>query len=85
MSTGYPRSENHLAVLGNADYFLFEALGFTVSSFHDDGVTKNPNHHKSTDTPDTLNYEYYLTSTTRLQRIYRSDDIFIDSYTISCR
>jgi hypothetical protein len=31
----------------------------------DDGVTKNPNHHKSSDTPDILNYEY-LTSITKL-------------------
>jgi hypothetical protein len=52
-------------VLGNADYLPFEALGYTVIDFHDDGVTKNPNHHTIADTPDILNYEY-LTSTTKL-------------------
>jgi hypothetical protein len=46
---------------GNADHLPFEALGYTVIGFHDDGVTKNPNYHKSTDTPDTLEYQY-LTS-----------------------
>ncbi len=54
-----------LDVLGNADYLPFEALGYTVLGFHDDGVTKNPNYHKSSDTPDTLDYEY-LTSVTKL-------------------
>jgi hypothetical protein len=54
-----------LGVLGNADYLPFEALGYTVTGFHDDGVTKNPDYHKSTDTPDTLDYEY-LTSVTKL-------------------
>ncbi|MGH9982621.1 MAG: M28 family metallopeptidase [Nitrososphaeraceae archaeon] len=54
-----------LGVLGNADYLPFEALGYTVIGFHDDGVTKNPNLHTVTDTPDTLNYEY-LSSTTKL-------------------
>jgi Zn-dependent M28 family amino/carboxypeptidase len=54
-----------LGVLGNSDYLPFEALGYTVIGFHDDGVTKNPNHHKSTDTPDILDYEY-LTSVTEL-------------------
>ena len=54
-----------LGLLGNSDYLPFEALGYTVIGFHDDGVTNNPNHHKSTDTPDILNYEY-LTSVTKL-------------------
>jgi hypothetical protein len=54
-----------LGVLGNSDYLPFEALGYTVVGFHDDGVTKNPDHHKSTDTPDILDYEY-LTSVTEL-------------------
>lgn len=54
-----------LGVLGNSDYLPFEALGYTVIGFHDDGVTKNPNHHTMTDTPDILNYEY-LTSVTKL-------------------
>jgi Zn-dependent M28 family amino/carboxypeptidase len=54
-----------LDVLGNADYLPFEALGYTIIGFHDDGVTKNPNYHKSSDTPDTLDYEY-LSSVTKL-------------------
>ncbi len=47
-----------LGKLGNADYLPFEALGYTVIGLHDDGVTKNPNYHKSSDTSDTLDYEY---------------------------
>jgi Peptidase family M28 len=54
-----------LGTLGNTDSLPFEALGYTVIGFHDDGVTKNPNYHTVNDTPDTLNYEY-LTSTTKL-------------------
>jgi Peptidase family M28 len=54
-----------LGILGNSDYLPFEALGYTVIGFHDDSVTKNPRHHTTADTPDTLNYEY-LTSTTKL-------------------
>jgi hypothetical protein len=34
--------------------------------FHDNGVTTNSNHHKTTDTHDTLDYEYLLTSVTKL-------------------
>lgn len=44
--------------LASADYLPFEALGYTVIGIHDNGVTENPNYHKSSDTPDTLNYEY---------------------------
>ena len=47
-----------LGILGNADYLPFEALGYTVIGFHDNGVTKNPNYHKSSDTFDTLDYKY---------------------------
>jgi hypothetical protein len=54
-----------LGVLGSADYLPFEALGYTVIGFHDDGVTKNPNYHKTSDTPDTLDYEY-LSSVAKL-------------------
>ena len=64
-------AENHtdlnatLGLLGNSDYLPFEALGYTVIGLHDDGVTKNPNHHTMNDTPNLLDYEY-LTSVTRL-------------------
>jgi hypothetical protein len=54
-----------LGLVGNSDYLPFEALGYTVIGLHDDGVTKNPNHHTTNDTPDLLDYEY-LTSVTRL-------------------
>jgi Zn-dependent M28 family amino/carboxypeptidase len=65
VASKYTNLNATLGVLGNADYLPFEALGYTVIGFHDDGVTKNPNYHTVTDTPDTLNYEY-LTSTTKL-------------------
>ena len=64
-------AENHtylnatLGLVGNSDYLPFEALGYTVIGLHDDGVTKNPNHHTMNDTPDLLDYEY-LTSVARL-------------------
>jgi hypothetical protein len=54
-----------LGILQNTDYLPFEELGYTVIGFHDNGVTKNPNYHKSTDTHDTLDYEY-LASVTKL-------------------
>jgi hypothetical protein len=68
-----------LGFLGNSDYVPFEALGYTVIGFHDDGVTKNPNHHTMTDTPDILNYEY-LTSVTKLiiATILSLDSLIID-------
>lgn len=52
-----------LGILGNADYLPFEALGYTVIGFHDDGVTKNPNYHRSSDTHDTLDYAYMASIT----------------------
>ena len=65
VAENYTNLNATLGLLGNSDYLPFEALGYTVIGFHDDGVTKNPNHHKSTDTPNILNYEY-LTSITKL-------------------
>jgi len=65
VAENYTNLNATLGVLGNSDYLPFEALGYTVIGFHDDGVTKNPNHHTMTDTPDILNYEY-LTSVTKL-------------------
>jgi len=62
----YTNLNTTLGFLGNSDYLPFEALGYTVIGLHDDGVTKNPDHHHTTaDTPDTLNYQY-LSSTTKL-------------------
>lgn len=78
-------AENHtdlnatLGLLGNSDYLPFEALGYTVIGLHDDGVTKNPNHHTMNDTPDFLNYEY-LASVTELTlaTILRLDKLIVD-------
>lgn len=61
----YTNLNTTLGLLGNSDYLPFEALGYTIIGLHDDGVTKNPDHHTTADTPDNLNYEY-LTSTTKL-------------------
>lgn len=58
VSSKYTSLNATLGKLGNADYLPFEALGYTVIGLHDDGVTKNPNYHKSSDTSDTLDYEY---------------------------
>jgi hypothetical protein len=54
-----------LSKLENSDFIPFEAFGHTVIGIHDGGVTKNPNYHKSSDTPDTLNIKY-LTSITKM-------------------
>jgi hypothetical protein len=58
VASKYTNLNATLGKLGNADYLPFEALGYTVIGLHDDGVTKNPNYHKSSDTSDTLDYEY---------------------------
>jgi Zn-dependent M28 family amino/carboxypeptidase len=81
VAENYTNLNATLGLLGNSDYLPFEALGYTVIGFHDDGVTKNPNHHKSTDTPDILNYEY-LTSITKLTlaTILGLDKLLIDDY-----
>ena len=78
-----------LGILGNADYLPFEALGYTVIGFHDDGVTKNPNYHKSSDTFDTLDYKYIasvanLTIATILQldKLVSSDGADVASYLV---
>jgi hypothetical protein len=77
-----------LGILGNADYLPFEALGYTVIGFHDNGVTKNPNYHESNDTFDTLDYKYIssianLTIATILQldKLVISDNGEVASYT----
>lgn len=65
IATQYNNLNTTLGILQNTDYLPFEELGYTVIGFHDNGVITNPNHHKSTDTPDTLDYEY-LVSITKL-------------------
>jgi Zn-dependent M28 family amino/carboxypeptidase len=68
-----------LSLLRNSDYLPFEALGYTVIGLHDDGVTKNPNHHTMNDNPGFLNYEY-LASVTELTSatILRLDKLIVD-------
>jgi hypothetical protein len=65
ISSNYTNLQAQLAKLGNSDFIPFEAFGHTVIGIHDEGVTKNPNYHKSSDTPNTLNIEY-ATSITKM-------------------
>ena len=65
IASKYTNLNATLGVLGNTDHLPFEALGYTVIGFHDDGVTRNPNYHTMNDTPDTLNFQY-MASTTKL-------------------
>jgi hypothetical protein len=44
--------------LGMTDLIPFEATGKTVIGIHDGGSKLNPNYHKTSDTPDTLDIEY---------------------------
>ena len=65
IASNYTNLEAILSKLENSDFIPFEAFGHTVIGIHDGGVTKNPNYHKSSDTPDTLNIKY-LTSITKM-------------------
>ena len=65
IATNYTNLQAQLAKLGNSDFIPFEELGSTVIGIHDEGVTKNPNYHKSSDTSNTLNIEY-ATSITKM-------------------
>lgn len=65
IASNYTNLQAQLAKLGNSDFIPFEELGSTVIGIHDEGVTKNPNYHKSSDTPNTLNIEY-ATSITKM-------------------
>jgi hypothetical protein len=80
VASEYINLNTTLGILQNTDYLPFEELGYTVIGFHDNGVTTNPNHHKSTDTPDTLDYEY-LTSVAKLTltTILRLDELVMTS------
>jgi hypothetical protein len=57
VASNYTNLNAILGLLGNSDYLPLEALGYIVIGLHDDGVIKNPNHDKSTEFPDTRNYE----------------------------
>jgi Peptidase family M28 len=65
IASNYTNLKVQLAKLGNSDFISFEALGHTVIGIHDGGVTDNPNYHKSSDTPNTLNIKY-ATSITKM-------------------
>ena len=65
IASNYTNLQVQLSKLGNSDFIPFEAFGRTVIGIHDGGVTENPNYHKSSDTPHTLNIEY-ITSITKM-------------------
>jgi hypothetical protein len=65
IASNYTNLKAQLAKLGNSDFIPFEALGYTVIGIHDGGVTENPNYHKSSDTPNSLNIKY-VTSITKM-------------------
>ncbi len=65
IASNYTNLETELAKLENSDFLSFEAFNHTVIGIHDEGEKKNPNYHKSSDTPDTLNIKY-LTSITKM-------------------
>jgi hypothetical protein len=59
----YANLEASLHPLGMTDLIPFEAAGKTVIGFHDGGSKLNPNYHNTSDTPDTLDVEYFTTIT----------------------
>jgi len=61
----YANLEALLHPLGKTDLIPFEAMGKTVIGIHDEGSKQNPNYHSTSDTPDTLDIEYF-TSVTKL-------------------
>ena len=61
----YTNLNASLSKLGKTDLVPFEAAGNTVIGFHDGGSIHNPNYHRMSDTPSTLDIEY-LTSITKL-------------------
>ena len=65
IASNYTDLQANLDKLTNSDFIPFEEYGHTVIGIHNEGVTENPNYHKSSDTPGTLNIEY-LTSITKL-------------------
>ena len=65
IATDYANLEASLHPLGMTDLIPFEAAGKIVIGFHDGGSKLNPNYHNTSDTPDTLDIEYF-TAITRL-------------------
>lgn len=56
MATDYTHLPVALGEIYGSDYMPFEARGYVVIGVYDDG--NNPNYHRSSDTPDTVNYAY---------------------------
>ena len=58
IASNYTDLQANLDILTNSNFIPFETYAHTVIGIHDEGVTENPNYHKSSDTPLTLNIEY---------------------------
>jgi hypothetical protein len=65
LALNYTNLEPSLRMFGKTDLAPFEAIGSTVIGLHDGGSIHNPNYHKISDIPATLDMEY-LTSVTKL-------------------
>lgn len=57
--------EKYLSVLGRSDHYPFWEAGIPAVMWTDTADFRNPNYHRKTDTPDTLDYEY-MRSVTQL-------------------
>lgn len=56
LATDYTNLPVVLGEIYGSDYMPFEARGYVVIGVYDDG--NNPNYHRGSDTPDTVNYAY---------------------------
>ncbi len=65
LASEYTNLEASLSPFGKTDLIPFEAVGSTVIGLHDGSSHYNPNYHKISDVPTTLDIEY-LTSVTKL-------------------
>ena len=65
IASEYTNLEGSLSGLGKTDLIPFEAVGSTVIGLHDGGTHYNPNYHRISDVPTTLDIGY-LTSVTKL-------------------
>jgi hypothetical protein len=63
IDSDYANLEASLHPLGMTDLIPFEATGKIVIGFHDGGSKLNPNYHNTSDTPDTLDIEYFTAIT----------------------
>lgn len=56
LATDYTQLPVVMGEVYGSDYMPFEARGYVVVGLYDDG--NNPNYHRSSDTPNTVNYAY---------------------------